>query len=535
MSAADYDYIVVGGGTAGCVVAARLAEDTALRVLVIEAGGPDTALLLRIPAANVATGSDPRYNWAYQTDPVPDLGNRRLYWAQGRVLGGSGSINGMMYLRGHRSDYDRWAAQGCTGWGHDDVLPYFRKSETNERGASALHGGDGPLQVSAGRPTAPICDLLLEAAAATGLPVSDDLNKDHAEAFGHVDMNIGRGRRCSTATAYLRPAMRSGNVTLLGRTAVTRVVIENGIARGVEHVSDGKSARSMATRGVVLCGGAVNSPQLLMLSGIGAADDLRALGIAVKQDLPEVGRNLQNHPMYRLILATTAPVSAYSHLRPLGALKAGLQYVTARTGVLARGLFPTAGFLHADPGDPSTGIQVCMAPAPVVRRKPGVMGLLPKEHGFTLLLNHGSPHSRGSVRLTSADPLAHAAIRPDYFSDPRDIGILARGVERVREILRAAPLARVTGREIEPRQPATTRAGIEADIRRSAATHFHPVGTCRMGADAGSVVDPQLRVRGVHRLFVADASVMPVLVNGNTFAATVMIAEKAADHIRSAA
>lgn len=532
MTTPEFDYVVVGAGAAGCVVAARLAEDRNVRVAILEAGGPDSSILLRIPAANVATGSDPKYNWSYETEPVPALGDRRLYWAQGKVIGGSGSINGMMYMRGHRADYDRWAAEGCAGWAYRDVLPYFRKAETNERGASELHGGDGPLQVSAGRATAPVCDMFLEAARSQGFATTDDLNRDIREAFGHVDMTVGGGRRSSTSVAYLAPAVARGNVTVLSSAIATRIVIEHGTARGIEFERLGERARLMAARGVVLCAGAVNSPQLLMLSGIGDPEHLRALGIPVLSDRPEVGRNLQNHPMYKLMYATTAPVSAYRYVRPVGALTAGLQYVFSRGGVLSRGLFPTSGFFHADPGDPSTEIQVCMAPAPVVRRKAGVLGILPREHGFTLLLNHGSPFSRGEVRLKSGDPLAHAAIHPNYFSDPRDIGILARGARRAREIVRAAPLGAVLGRELAPEHPTTTLKDIEDDIRRTTVTHYHAVGTCRMGADDDAVVDTGLRVRGIDNLHVADASIMPILVNGNTYAATIMIAEKAADLIK---
>lgn len=534
MRTTEVDYVVVGAGAAGCVVAARLGEDRSLRVALLEAGGRDDAAIMRIPGANVITGSDPRFNWSYETEAVPELGNRRLYWAQGKVVGGSGSINGMMYMRGHAGDYDRWAAGGATGWAYRDVLPYFRKAETNERGESELHGGSGPLQVTAGRGTAPVCDLFLDAAATAGFGVADDLNAEQAEAFGHVDLTIGRGMRSSTSAAYLRPAMRRGNITLLVHAMATRVVVEAGEARGVDYVQNGETRHIVAARGVVLCGGTVNTPQLLMLSGIGEAAHLRQHGIAVVADSPQVGRNLQNHPMYKLMFATTAPVSAYSYVRPLGAVTAGARYVFGRRGVLSRGLFPTSGFFHADPGDPLTEIQVCMAPALVIRRKPGVLGILPTEHGFTLLLNHGAPFSRGAVRLKSADPLAHARIAPNYFSDPRDIGVLARGARRVHEIVRSRPLAGVLGRELQPARPTRTIGEIEDDIRATTTTHYHAVGTCRMGSDDAAVVDTQLRVRGVSRLHVADASIMPVLVNGNTYAASIMIAEKAADVIRAA-
>lgn len=530
----EFDYVIVGAGAAGCVLAARLSDNPEVRVAVIEAGGLDKALLLRIPGANVVTGTHPAYNWSYETEPVQALGGRRLYWAQGRIVGGSGSINGMMYMRGHRSDYDNWRALGCDGWGYDDVLPYFKKSETNERGANDIHGDKGPLQVSKGRGTAPVCDMFLDAAEQEGLPRTDDLNKEAPEAFGHVDLTIGRGKRSSTAAAFLRPALKRPNLTLIVDAPVLRVVIEGGSATGVEFAQGSRRSVARARREVILSGGAVNSPQLLMLSGIGDAKELQQLGIKLEADRPQVGKNLQNHPMYRLMYTTTKPVSAYSHVRPWGALKAGAQYVFGRSGVLSRGLFPTSGYLRALGGDAGSEVQICMAPALVIRRGPGVLGILPKEHGFTLLLNHGSPYSRGRVTLKSADPLAHAAISPNYFSDPRDIRILAEGADRARSIVHQSALAGSLGKELLPVRPTRSVDNLCDDIRATAVTHYHAAGTCRMGADDDAVVDPQLRVRGVGRLRVADASIMPVLVNGNTYAATIMIAEKAADMIKAA-
>lgn len=531
----EFDYVIVGAGAAGCVLAARLAEQGDVSVGLFEAGGPDTAPILGIPGANVITGTHPAYNWSYQTEPVPELGSRTLYWAQGRVVGGSSSINGMMYLRGHRADYERWKALGCEGWGYEDVLRCFRRSETNERGASELHGGDGPLQVSKGRGTAPVCDIFLESASSAGYPLTDDLAKDAPEVFGHVDLTIGKGKRSSAATAFLRPALRKGRIALFTGARTVRVLIAAGAATGIEYVLKGERRVARARREVILCGGAVNSPQLLMLSGIGDPGHLAEHGIDAVVDLPEVGRNLQNHPMYKLMYAVNRPVTAYSYARPLGAAQAGLDYLLRRGGVLSRGLFPTAGFIQADQGDASAEIQVCMAPALVIRRKPGVLGILPTEHGFTLLLNHGSPFSRGKVRLKSGNPLADAAIHPDYFSDPRDIGILAKGALKAREIVHSGPLGKMLGRELQPTAPPRTQADVEADIRGTAATHYHPGGTCRMGSDAASVVDPQLRVRGVDRLRVADASIMPVMVNGNTYAASMMIGERAAELIQTSA
>jgi len=530
----EFDYIVVGAGAAGCVLAARLSEDPGVRVAVLEAGGLDNAPLIRIPGANVVTGTHPAYNWSYQSEPVPDLAGRQLYWAQGRIVGGSSSINGMMYMRGHRSDYDNWSALGCAGWGYDDVLPAFKKSETNERGANDIHGDAGPLQVSKGYGTAPVCDMFLEAAAECGFPLTDDPNKDAPQAFGHVDMTIGKGRRSSTSAAFLRPALSRKNLVLFANAPVLRIVFASHVAVGVEYQQAGERKTLRAAREVILSGGAVNTPQLLMLSGIGDAARLKELGIPVKADRAEVGRNLQNHPMYKLMYTTSKPVSAYRYVQPWGALKSGLQYVLGRRGVLSRGVFPTTGYFHAEEGDPSSEVQVCMAPALVIRRGPGVFGLLPTEHGFTLLLNHGAPFSRGEVRLKSADPLAHAAIMPNYFSDPRDIRVLARGAEKLREIVLSTRLGMSIGRELQPAAPIRSIDDICDDIRATAATHYHPAGTCRMGADAAAVVDPQLRVRGVERLRVADASIMPVIVNGNTYAATVMIGEKAADLIKTA-
>jgi choline dehydrogenase len=532
--AAEFDYVVVGAGAAGCVVAARLSEDPSVTVALLEAGGRDWSPMIGIPGANVVTGTKPEFNWNYESEPVPALHDRRLYWSQGRILGGSSSINGMMYVRGRRRDYDGWRDLGCIGWGYDDVLPLFRRSESNERGESEIHGASGPLMVSKGRSTAPVCDMFLEAAAQSGYRLTDDLNKDERETFGHADMTIGKGRRSSTAAAFLRPAQRRRNVTVFTRSQAARILIEKGVARGVKIVRAGRASVVRARREVVVACGAVNSPQLLMLSGIGPAAHLKEHGIAVVADRPSVGENLQNHPMYRMLYATTRPVTAYAHLTPRGLLTAGWQYLFARQGVLSRGLFPTSGFLYAEDGQPETEIQVSIAPALVIRRGPGVFGVLPTEHGFTLLLNHGSPFSRGRVRLKSGDPLAKAAIFPEYFSDPRDIDILAKGAERVRAMMHQPALRDVLGREIQPKGPIRTRDDIADDIRLTTVTHYHAGGTCRMGSDPDSVVDPELRVRGVEGLRVADASVMPVMINGNTYAAAVMIGEKAADLIRAA-
>lgn len=529
---AGFDYVVIGAGAAGCVVAGRLAAAGA-QVVVVEAGGSDRNPLIGIPGANVVTGTDPSLNWSYQTQPVASLGQRSLYWAQGRVLGGSGSINGMMYLRGQPEDFDAWSAMGATGWHWDAVLPAFRRSETNERGASDLHGGDGPLHVSKGVATAPVCDLLLEAAGAAGLPVTDDLNRPAAQSFGHVDQTLHRGRRSGPAGAWLHPQRRAGRLMVLTYTRALRLIVEHQRVVGVLCRGPEGEQEIRAEAEVILSAGAVNSPALLLQSGIGPARDLRALGLEVVLDLPGVGGNLQNHPCYKIMYTTSAPVTAYAHVRPLGALKAGLDYVLHRAGPLARGLFPTAGLFRVGPQD-HQAMQVCMAPALVIRRRPGILGILPQRHGFTLLLNQGIPRSVGQVTLASADPLAAPRIQPGYFSDPADTTDLIEGIRRLQALMREAPLAGVIEAQIQPAGTPRTDAELAADIASSATTHFHPVGTCRMGLDADAVVTPDLRLRGLDGLRIADASVMPRIVNGNTFAATLMIGERAAEFILGA-
>lgn len=532
MSQDLFDYVIVGAGAAGCVLAARLAADRATRVLLLEAGGPDRNPLIAVPGANVVTGTMPALNWSDLSAPTPEINGRSLYWAQGRVLGGSSSINGMMYARGRAADYDGWRDAGCPGWSYDDVLPYFKKSETNARGETAVHGGHGPLRISRGQATSPICDLFLEAARESGLPVVDDLNDTGPEAFGHVDLALSRGRRSSTASAYLRGLRPGPNLQVRTGVVVSDVIVTDGRATGVNYIQHGQARSAQARLEVILSAGAINTPQILLNSGIGPAADLTRAGIAVRVDAPEVGENLQNHPMYRLMYQCSAPVTAYSHVSGLGAFKAGANYLFARRGPLASGLFPTGGFIEAEPGDADTTLQISMAPALVIRRGPGVLGILPRRHGFTVLLNQSVPYSRGRVTLGANPATDRPIIAPNYFSEPRDLDILARGAMRIRAMMQAPALARVIEAEIQPQGPIDGLDDLKADIRATCVTHYHAVGTCRMGSDARSVVDPDLRVRGVTGLRVADASIMPTIICGSTFAPTVMIAEKASDIIQ---
>lgn len=534
MSEDLFDYVIVGAGAAGCVLATRLAADRTIRVLLLEAGGPDSNPLIPVPGANVVTGTMPGLNWNDQSAPTPELNGRRLYWAQGRLLGGSSSINGMMYARGRAADYDGWKDAGCNGWGYDDVLPYFKKSETNIRGETLVHGGHGPLKISRGQATSPICDLFLEAAHERGFPVVDDLNDTGAEAFGHVDLCLSHGRRSSTSSAYLRGLRPGPNLQIRTGVVAGDIIVTDGRATGVNYVRHGRAGIAYARREVILSAGTINTPQILLNSGIGPAADLKKAGIAVRVDAPEVGANLQNHPMYRLMYTCSAPVTAYSHVRGLGALKAGANYLFARRGPLASGLFPTGGFIESEPGNADTTLQVSMAPALVIRRGPGVLGILPQRHGFTVLLNQCVPYSRGRVTLGANPATDRPIIAPNYFSDPRDLDILARGTMRVRAMMQAPALANVIDAEIQPQGPISGLDDLKADIRATCVTHYHAVGTCRMGSDARSVVDLELRVRGISGLRVVDASIMPTIIRGSTFAPTVMIAEKASDIIRQA-
>ncbi|WP_341862041.1 GMC family oxidoreductase N-terminal domain-containing protein [Gymnodinialimonas sp. 57CJ19] len=525
----EADYIVVGAGAAGCVVAARLSEDARKRVILIEAGGSDRNPLIAIPGANVVTGTDPALNWNFETEPEPALDGRRLYMSQGRVMGGSASINGMMFLRGRAVDFDGWRADGCPGWGASDVAPWFRKLEDHPYGQDPQHGSGGPMRISRGAATAPICDLFLEAAEASGIARVEDFVQAGHEAAGYADLSIDQGRRVSTATAYLGRARSRPNLRVITKAHVTRIVIEGKRAVGVALRRGANEEIFRCNAEVIVAGGAINSPALLLRSGIG--DPSALSGVDVVHDLPGVGRNYQNHPMYKMMFTTNAPLTAYSHARPLGAIRAGLSYITGRRGVLASGLFPVAGYFDAVPGQPETLLQICMAPALIIRRKPGVLGVLPKQHGFSVLLYQGVPFSRGRVRLKSDDPMAAPAIEAGVFSDARDLEILAQGALRIRAIMDAPPIRDVIGAEIAPGPIADSLEAIKSDISANISANYHVAGTCRMGLGRDAVVDTRLRVHGLDGLRVIDASIMPTVVRANTYATTVMIAERGAAFI----
>ncbi len=519
------DIIIVGGGSAGAVLAARLSEDPACRVLLLEAGGADRHPLYHLPAgfAKMTKGIG---SWGWQTVPQRHLGGRVLRFTQAKVLGGGSSINAQIYTRGHPLDYDEWRQSGCTGWGFDDVLPYFRKAEDNDSRAGPLHGTGGPMGVSRPAAPLPICEAFFAAGEAVGIPRADDLAGADPRGLGYYQLTQRRARRSSTSVAYLRPARGRANLSVRTNTQVLRIVVEGGRATGVEIVGEGVLR---ASSGVVLASGAIGSPRLLLLSGLGPADHLRAHGIAVALDQPGVGSNLQDHLDLFAIGACTGPHTYDRYARPLWSAIAGVRYALTRGGPVASSLFETGGFWFADRAARSPDIQFHLGLGSGIEA--GVAAM--QDGGVTINSAYLRPRSRGTVRLASADPLAAPLIDPNYWEDPHDRAMSLEGLRLVREILGAGPLAPYVRAEQLPGPGVRTEAELVAYAHANCKTDHHPAGTCRMGADAGAVVDPRLRFNGIAGLRVADASVMPSVVSSNTNAATIMIAEKAADMIRA--
>lgn len=513
-----YDYVIIGAGSAGCVLANRLGEDAAARVAVVEAGGPDTDPAIFVP---LSFGSllKTDLDWDLAGEPEPKLEGRRNYLPRGRVLGGSSSLNAMIYIRGHRADYDAWRDQGLDGWGYDDVLPYFIRAEDNERGADEYHGVGGPLAVSDGHWPHPLAQAVMTAAEELGLPRNDDFNGATQEGVGPFQVTIRNGRRQSTAEAYLRPAVARGNVDVITHAHVTRVIIEGDRAVGLEYVRDGRLHTLRAASEVIVSAGAYHSPQILMLSGIGPAHHLEPLGIPVVADLP-VGEGLQDHPMANLVWESTVPglisdVTAESAAR----------YAQDGSGPLASNAGEAGAFLRSNPDLEHPDMEFHIAAVPVHDEFLGDAGFDGYSFGPLLI----APHSRGSVRLRSARPDAKPRILDNYYDDPRDLQAMIDGT-RIALRMNAQPALR-TACARPFRAPASDSDGDVLDfLRRNTGTVFHPTSTCAMGA----VVDADLRVRGVAGLRVVDASVMPAVPRGNTNAPVIMVAEKASDMIRAA-
>ncbi|HEY6411292.1 MAG TPA: choline dehydrogenase [Ktedonobacteraceae bacterium] len=518
-----YDYVIVGAGSAGCVLANRLTEDPACSVLLLESGGADTAREFHIPAAFSKLFKS-AYDWSYYTEEQEQLKQRTIYIPRGKVLGGSSSINAMIYMRGNRYDYDHWCALGNPGWSYADVLPYFKKAEHQERGASAYHGVGGPLNVADPRCVNPLTRAFVAAGVELGWPHNTDFNGAEQEGVGVYQLTQKQGQRHSTAEAYLKPARRRRNLTVLPRAHVTRLLFEQRRCVGVSYLRDGRPQQALVRREVLLCGGAINSPQVLLLSGIGPAAHLQTLGIPVTLDLPGVGQNLQDHLASGVIYACTQAVS----LAGAETLANLLSYLLLRRGPLTTNITEAGAFLKTRPELPAPDIQVIFVPVDAIDH-----GLVRLEgHHFTIGLTRLRPQSRGFIALRSPDPLEPPAIQPRYLSSASDLQAFVEGVSQCRKVAQAAAFAPLRGREIYPGPEVQGDAAITDYIRTYALTADHPAGTCKMGSDPLAVVDAELRVHKLEGLRVVDASIMPTIVSGNTNAPTIMIAEKAADLIK---
>ena len=525
---AEFDFIVVGAGAAGCVLANRLTASGRHTALLLEAGGEDSNPWIHIPLGYGKHFSNPKVNWLYYSETDEKTASRRILQPRGKVLGGSSSINGLLYIRGQHEDYDRWRDLGNAGWGYADVLPYFRKAEDQARGADEYHGAGGPLSVSDPSEPHPLADAFLAAADACGYPRNDDFNGATQEGFGYNQWTLRKGLRSSAATGYLRPARRRGNLAVVTHAHATRILFSGTRATGVEYLRHGSLASALARKQVIAAGGSFNSPQLLQLSGVGPASLLKDFGIPVVADLPGVGMNLQDHYTGRMIYECTEPITLNDVVRHPGrGLMAALRYAFLRKGPLAMGSSYATGFIRAHPASATPDVQTSIS----LFSMDTAGDKLHSFPGFFLAARLLRPESRGSVLIRSRDPLQPPAIRPNYLSAEKDCTVLVGGLNAMRRLAQAPALSRYIVRERDPGPSCASDADLLDFLRRRGGIAYHPVSTCKMGDDAAAVVDDRLRVRGLQGLRVVDASIMPTLVSGNTFAPTVMIAEKGADMI----
>ncbi len=533
-AASSYDYIIVGAGSAGCVLANRLSADRNAKVLLLEAGGRDWHPYIHMPLAMLRISRHHSVNWPYVTEPEPHCNNREIVIPRGKVLGGSSSINAMIYARGHPADYDEWRQMGLKGWGYADVLPYFRRSENSWRGASEYHGASGLLTVSRGVKKSPLHALFSEAAGKLGFPTTDDYNGEKPEGIAFPDFTIGNGRRYSTARAFLRPAIRRPNLTVKTRALAQRVLIGKGRAIGVEYDRNGELCRAHAAREVVLSGGTYNSPQLLLLSGIGPADELKALGIAPVLDRPSVGRNLHDHVNAVITFDMSEPLSLIDGLRWDRLALSVAQWAVFGSGYVGSMPLQCVSFLRTRVESERPDIELLVSPiAPdATIWFPGIKK--PIAHRFSSRVAVLHPRSRGRLTLRSADPTDRPRILWNLLDDPYDLDTLRGGLNAVRAIFAEAPLKSLVAAEVSPGPNFLEQAALDGWIRNNCATASHPAGTCRMGADTEAVVDEELRVNGIAGLRVADCSRLPSVTGCNTNAPTIMIAEKAAEYMLEA-
>ncbi|WP_449432589.1 GMC family oxidoreductase [Pseudomonas putida] len=529
MNGPEYDYIVVGAGSAGCALANRLSEGGINTVLLLEAGPNDRHFWIHLPIGYGKTMFNPTYNWSFHTEPVPALDNRPIYWPRGKTLGGCSSINGLVYIRGQSQDYDHWEAQGNKGWGWNNVLPYFKKMECNERGESEYHGGSGPLHVSDLREPNELVEAFIRGANQIGVARNDDFNGAQQEGVGYFQLTTRNGWRCSAAKAYLKPIRQRRNLTIETDAQASKVLISGKRAVGVAYERAGQPLRAMARKEVLLCAGALQSPQLLQLSGIGPREVLEQHGIDVVHELPGVGRNLQDHLQIRIMFKCTKPITTNDQLRSLwGQAKIGMKWAFLRKGPLAVGIQQGCMFAKSRPQEQTPDIQFHFGTlsADMTAGKPHAWP------GFTMSVCQLRPSSRGELRIRSKNPKDAPWIEPNYLATEEDQQAMVRGFKMARRLAASQAMAGYIAAEYNPGVSVQTDEDMLNFVRRNGSSIFHPVGTCKMGSGPEAVVDERLRVHGIAGLRVVDASIMPTLISGNTNAPAIMIAEKAADMIK---
>ena len=530
-----FDYIIIGAGSAGCVLANRLSADPGARVLLLEAGGRDRNPLFRLPMLMGKLFQSGVYNWHYHTEPEPFLNGRSLYWPRGKVLGGSSTINGMIYVRGNRHDYDRWSQMGLPGWSYEDVLPAFRRSEGHIQRNGEYHGSGGELTVCRARGSNPLHEIFINAGVEAGHPANDDFNGEGQEGFGRFDFTIKDGKRWSTSRAFLQPVLDRENLTVETGALTKRIVVENGRAVGVEYLQDGETKTAHADREIVVSAGTVNSPQVLLLSGIGPADEVAAHGIEPVHDLPGVGKNLQDHVDCVMSWECTRPVTLYSDLRADKLAWSMIEGMMFGRGIVTTFPYEGGAFLKSDDRLEAPDIQLHFMPAlektanlhfpnPFKRKD-----TTESDHGFTMRVGPVNPESRGEITLRSANPSDAPRIQANYLQSDFDLQTMIAGIRMTREVIAQKSFDPYRGKELAPGPEAASDADLETWLRATAMTTFHPVGTCKMGTDPNAVVDARLKVHGIEGLRVADASIMPIISSGNTNAPAIMIGEKAAE------